>query len=197
MNIIYKDDQITINGDSLILGADYNLKSQIKNNFAMVDRSFSYATKTLYESFQNYDLDKSKVTDRNISDLKLEEYYYWAIILKLKVSKDVLVIDEIMSYLRKDYKDEIINIARDRGIKLIIFSNELDDIYDDFEIVVYYKNKVAMKGSYKSIVKEDAILKRLGYEVPFYPDISNQLRLFGLISNVCYSKKELEEALWK
>lgn len=197
MDYIYKDNLVTISKDSLLLGADNNIKSRIKNNNAMVDRSFSYTTKTLYESFQNYEFARNRIEDKNIDDLTIEEYYYWAIILMLELSKGVLVIDDIMSYLKKEHKEEIISIARDKRVNLIIFSNELDDIYNDFEVIVFYQNKIAMKGDYKDIVKEDSILKRLGYEVPFYPDLSIQLKLFGLVDNICYSKKELEVSLWK
>ena len=48
----------------------------------------------------------------------------------------------------------------------------------------------------KDVVKEETILKRLGYELPFYVDLSIQLKLYGLIDNICYSSEELEDSLW-
>ena len=204
MNILYKKDDIIIRDtDTLILGADAFIKKQIKKelgkNYPVIDNTFSYSTNTVGETIENYNFNLKYIKDieaKKVKDLTFDEYYYLAILLKISERPDVLVIDNLFGYLNNTEKNNVINICNKNGITLIVFDNELYYAYMSYEVVVIHERKLAIMGDFKDVVKEEKILKRLGYELPFYVDLSTQLKLYGLVDNICYSYEELEGNLW-
>ena len=63
--------------------------------------------------------------------------------------------------------------------------------------MVLKNQRIAMEGKTASVLKEEKMLKTLGYSLPFYVNMSIQLGYYGLLNQICYSKEELESALWK
>ena len=204
MNTVYRKNDITIlNKNTLILGADYLLKSDIKQelekSYSVIDTSYSFSAKTVGEAIEknNFNLKYlESIKTKSIKELTFDEYYYLAIILLLDDNPKVVVIDNLFGYLNNRQKDSIINICKKNGIRLIVFDNELYYAYTGYEVIVIHKGKLAIKGDFKEVIKEEKILKRLGYKLPFYFDLSLQLKLYGLVGNACYSAEELEQELW-
>ena len=205
MKKIYESKALNIlKQNTVILGATIDLKKTIKDSLyktcAIIDDSFSYSTKTVGETITNYNFtisNLSGIEKKEISDLTFDEYYYLAILIKISLKPDVLIIDNLFGYLNNLQKNNIINIAKKARIELIIFDNELYYSYDGFDVIVIHENKTAIQGDFKDVVLQEKILKRLGYELPFYVDLSTQLKLFGIVNKVCYSREELEGLIWK
>ena len=205
MDTIYDSNDIKIfKQNTLILGTTIDLKRKIIDKLSkecdVLDNSFSYSTKTVGETILNYNFNIASlngIEKKEIDELTFDEYYYLAILIKISLKPKVLVLDNLFGYLNNREKMNVINIAKKTNITLIIFDNELYYSYDGFDVIVIYENKTAIQGDFKDVVLQEKILKRLGYELPFYVDLSTQLKLFNLIPNVCYSREELEAALWK
>ena len=67
-----------------------------------------------------------------------------------------------------------------------------------FDYLMIVKNqKIAIEGKTISVLKEEKMLKTLGYALPFYVNMSIQLGYYGLLKQICFTKEELEAALWK
>ena len=64
-------------------------------------------------------------------------------------------------------------------------------------MIVLDKGQIVMEGKTRQILLQEKILKRLGIGLPFYIDLSIQLKLYGLIDNIRLSKEDLVEDLWK
>lgn len=204
MDIIYEENDIKIyKQNTLILGSTISLKNIIKkglSKYSIVDNSFSYSTKTVGETITNYNFNISNLTEMNkkdIDELTFGEYYYLAILIKMSLKPEVLVIDNLFGYLNNKHKQKVINLAKKTNVTLVIFDNELYYSYDGFNVIVIYNNKTAVQGEFKDVVLQEKILKRLGYELPFYVDLSTQLKLYGVVDKICYQKEDLEELLWK
>ncbi len=205
MEKIYESKALNIlKQNTVILGATIDLKKTIKDSLykkcAVIDDSFSYSTKTVGETITNYNFtisNLSGIEKKEISELTFDEYYYLAILIKISLKPDVLIIDNLFGFLNNAQKNNIINIAKKAKIELIIFDNELYYSYEGFDVIVIHENKTAIQGDFKDVVLQEKILKRLGYELPFYVDLSTQLKLFKLVNKVCYSREELEGLLWK
>ncbi len=204
MGIIFQEDDLIIkNENTLILGADIltkrNIKKHLERDYSVIDNTFSYSTKTVGETIENYNLDLkllSNISSKLIKELTFEEYYYLAILLKINANPQILVVDNVFGYLNLNQRESIIKVCKKNNIHLIVFDNKLYSSFMSYTVIVIHNQKLAIKGKFKEVVKEEKILKRLGYELPFYVDLSTQLMLYGLIGNVCYSLEELEENLW-
>ena len=63
--------------------------------------------------------------------------------------------------------------------------------------MVLYNKINAIDGKTLDVLKEEKILKRLGLNLPFYLDLSIQLKLYGLINRTYLNKEDLVKHLWK
>ena len=83
------------------------------------------------------------------------------------------------------------------NILIFYVTNEVNDtVYFDY-LIVLKNNRVAMEGNTLDILKEEKLMKLLGYSLPFYVNMSIQLGYYGVIRDVCLTKEELGDKLWK
>lgn len=71
-----------------------------------------------------------------------------------------------------------------------------DVLYSDY-VLCLYDGISAIDGKTLDVLEQEKILKRLGFSLPFYIDLSIQLQLYGLISKNYLSKEEMVKNLWK
>jgi hypothetical protein len=53
-----------------------------------------------------------------------------------------------------------------------------------------------LEGSTLSVLKEEKLLKRLGYKLPFVVDLSLQLNAYNLIDSIFLDEEVLVNKLW-
>ena len=110
---------------------------------------------------------------------------------------EYLALDDLLIFLNERTKLLLLNYLNYKNIKLInVTSNIEDTLYTDYTLVLY--NKInAIDGKTLDVLKEEKILKRLGLNLPFYLDLSIQLKLYGLINRTYLNKEDLVKHLWK
>ncbi len=109
----------------------------------------------------------------------------------------IVFMDEVLSLLSKENQHKIFSYAKDAQITLVSVSKNIEEAMDYDYMIVLDKGRVAIEGKTMQVLQEEKILKRLGIGLPFYVDLSIQLKLYGLIDKIYRTKKELVEALWK
>ena len=103
----------------------------------------------------------------------------------------------VLNNLDKDNIKKVINFVKDNDIKFVIATNNLElTLYTDY-LVIYDKKDILAEGKTIDILKNDKLLKRLGFELPFLVDLSLLLKDYGLIDNIFLTKESLVNALWK
>lgn len=206
--LLKKEDLILYKTSNLILGASKHEKEKINNelvklNVNIIDKNFSFSTSHVKTELENYNVSiesfnvLNKIVNKSIEDLNISERYFLKIILKMPIRNGLLVIDDLLTYLDKEKRNVIFDYARKNNILIIAYSETIeDDYFFDGYMIVFMNDKVAISGSTKAVLNEDKLLKRLGYRLPFSIDLSNQLKLYGMLANTCYSIGELEGELW-
>ena len=53
-----------------------------------------------------------------------------------------------------------------------------------------------MEGSKEGVLKEEKILKRIGFGLPFVVDLSVQLKLYKVLDKVYFDMESLVKDLW-
>ena len=109
----------------------------------------------------------------------------------------IVFIDEALSFLSKENQAIIFSYAKDAQITLVSVSKNIEEAMDYDYMIVLDKGRIAIEGKTMQVLQEEKLLKRLGIGLPFYVDLSIQLKLYGLIDKIYTTKKELVEALWK
>lgn len=107
-----------------------------------------------------------------------------------------IVFNEIWYYLSKEEKSELLEILKRRNVSFVnITSNVEDVIYSDY-VIVYDDDKKILEGNKEMVLRNEKLLKRLGYGIPFVVDLSIQLNYYDIFDTVYYDMDKLTEALW-
>lgn len=142
------------------------------------------ANKAFFENFESY-----KVLDTmdGFDAIKMQ--------VEVFLSKRI-VFNEIWYYLSKEEKSELLEILKRRNVSFVnITSNVEDVIYSDY-VIVYDDAKKILEGNKEMVLRNEKLLKRLGYGIPFVVDLSIQLNYYDIFDTVYYDMDKLTEALW-
>lgn len=142
------------------------------------------ANKAFFENFESY---KVLDTMEGFDAIKMQ--------VEVFLSKRI-VFNEIWYYLSKEEKSELLEILKRRNVSFVnITSNVEDVIYSDY-VIVYDDDKKILEGNKEMVLRNEKLLKRLGYGVPFVVDLSIQLNYYDIFDTVYYDMDKLTEALW-
>lgn len=142
------------------------------------------ANKAFFENFESY---KVLDTMNGFDAIKMQ--------VEVFLSKRI-VFNEIWYYLSKEEKSELLEILKRRNVSFVnITSNVEDVIYSDY-VIIYDDDKKILEGNKEMVLRNEKLLKRLGYGVPFVVDLSIQLNYYDIFDTVYYDMDKLTEALW-
>jgi len=138
------------------------------------------------------------IKDKKISELDCYEKQILLFCISLLHKPKVLLIDDVFSFINKDLSIKIISVLKKiKNLTVINFSSNLNYLnYSDYVYVIDDGN-IILEGLPDDILKEDAILKKIGIEIPFVVNLSNKLKDMNL-SNKNYDNLEvLVNEVWK
>ena len=115
--------------------------------------------------------------------------------LEMFPSKRV-VFNESLSVLSNKEKKEILELLNKQSIHYInVTSNVEDALFGDY-VIVYDEDMKVLEGNRDVVLKNEKILKKLGFGVPFVVDLSIQLMYYDILDRVYFDVDNLLEALW-
>ena len=115
--------------------------------------------------------------------------------LEMFPSKRV-VFNESLSCLSKEEKLEIFDLLNKQNISYVnVTSNIEDSIYGDY-IIVYDEDEKVLEGNKEAVLKNEKLLKKIGFGVPFVVDLSINLMYYDVLDKVYFDMDSLMEALW-
>lgn len=115
--------------------------------------------------------------------------------LEMFPSKRV-VFNESLSVLSNKEKKEIFDLLDKQNINYVnVTSNIEDSLFGDY-VIVYDEESKVLEGNRDVVLKNEKILKKLGFGVPFVVDLSIQLMYYDILDRVYFDVDNLLEALW-
>ncbi len=124
------------------------------------------------------------------------ESYKLALLKKIMNNQTLVIIDDISKYFNEEEKKVLWKLCRNRKIAVLYMTKNIEDVLDFDYLLILKNNQVAIEGKTKQVLKEEKLLKLLGYNLPFYLNMSLQLELYGMIDKIGYNKEELEKMIW-
>ena len=149
-------------------------------NYCILSNSIN---KLLLDKFKDYPI----IGKMNFNDLlsKLEFF-----------SSKRIVFNETFYYLNNSEKKEILDLLNKQNIKyIIIIFYVYDTLLADY-LIVFDKENIVVEGSSKEVLKEEKLLKRLGFGLPFVVDLSLSLEFYDILDKVYYDTSSLVGELW-
>lgn len=211
--------EVPYNGEVIINGLDVKDDNfdVLRRCIAVVYRDTPFLTETVKDELI-FSLEHSNVNPKVIKEKIHELNDYFEInkllnkpLLSLSVSNRTLIkilsyalmdpsylaIDNLLIDLDTRTKILLLNYLNSKKIMLINVTSDLEDtLYTDYTLCLY--NGInAIDGKTLDVLKNEKILKRLGFSLPFMVDLSIQLQLYGLIKKVYLNKEALVKNLWK
>ena len=202
------NNRLKYNGSYLINDEVVN-KTIVNNNVILINNSYLYDNDKVVDIFFDEINDEDKIKkivktfniDR-LLNIRLEELnkadrYYVLIILALLSNKKYIVIDDILCNLRKKYIENIYKYAKKNKISIINVASTLDNVlYSDY-VIFLYKSKIAMEGNVIDTLKEEKLIKRLGFRLPFMYDLSLQLNYYEVLDDIIIDREKMVDKIWK
>lgn len=140
-----------------------------------------------------------KFKDLSYSVQKLNYYYQ----LKVKLLKYIfthpqfLFVDDIISRLPLEERKLFFQLASQLGITIFYVTSDIEDCLWFPYLVVMGSKGILIEGNTTQVLQEEKIMKRLGFSLPFFVELSLQLQSYGLVDRIYLSGKELMNDLWK
>ncbi len=211
--------ELSYEGEVLINGIDVNQDNfdALRKCIAVVFRDTEFITELVKEELR-YSLENMNVSPDDISVAinELNEYFGINKILNKPINNlnmndrtlikilsyaimqpTYLALDDLLIDLNTRTKILLLNYLNSKNICLINVTSDMEDVlYTDY-ILCLYEGINAIDGRTIDVLKNEKILKRLGFSLPFMLDLSIQLELYGLIGKTYLNKESMVKNLWK
>ncbi len=143
-------------------------------------------------SFEKLDFDTQEFLKNFLKDATGMKY---GLCIKIMENPDFLFCEQLK--LSRNDMSILLNFFRKKNIKLFYVTNQIEQTVLFDYLIVLKNNQVAIEGKTALVLKEEKLMKLLGYSLPFYVNLSKQLGYYGLVDAIYCSKEELEEAIWQ
>ena len=142
------------------------------------------------------------IVSTNLSESMLKSFSDYTVFnnsLDIKKIKelDKIVLFNSLHLLSRNNIDKLIEYLKESKKDFIIITNNIEEVmYTDYLIVIDESESILIEGKTKLVLEESKLLKRLGFDLPFYFEMSNLLMDYGLIDNIYDNKDDLVGAIW-
>ncbi len=184
------------NFDTTIVGSFKTELKKIIND--LESKGFLVITK---ESIIDLNVKTEEIEKRlninNLNLIKLQKLIIAKIFELVDKGINKIVISELLSFIDLNVRIALIKNLKNNNVRFINITGEMEDAMLTDYLVILYDGKVALEGNTLDVLKEERLLSRMGFNMPFIVDISTQLKYYGLVDKVYLNKEELVNILWK
>ncbi len=132
-----------------------------------------------------------------VNQLSKSDQIIVKILSYLVINPSLIIFDDILTYLDEKQKKIIFNYLKINNITFINITTDIEEVLFSDYMIIMDKGKIIIEGNTKSVLNEEKILKRFGFNLPFAVDLSNQLKLYGIIKKSYYDINKIVGDLWK
>ena len=120
----------------------------------------------------------------------------------LALSPSIIILDEATSMLdpkgRKDIRELIGKMrVNNPDLTVISITHDIEEAYESDEVIVMSKGGIVCSGNPKEVLKDPALMKEVGIDIPFILTIKEKLAEHGKKIDSVDNIDQLVEALWR
>lgn len=139
----------------------------------------------------------NELLEKEFIDLSHENRIFIKILSLLIINPKLFCIDDLMTYLKKEKKNKLLNYIKEKDITLFNITSNMEELILFDKILVLNKGEKVKYDITENILNNEEIFNKLGLSLPFIYDINNMLKSYGLIDRDHLVYKELVDVLWK
>ena len=157
------------------------MKFDANTNYTILSNSID---KKLLEKFSEYNIMNDDISYNELKE-KIENY----------LSK-VIVFNDVLRKFNRREKNKIIDLVNKRNVHFINITSSIEETLLGDYIFVFDKDNIVIEGNTSVVLKEEKLLKRLGFGLPFVVDLSTQLTCYDVLDKLYYDVESLVDDLW-
>lgn len=194
-SIIYNDDRIKNKILSLLSLEDFNYIDSNITRYNIFVKKYLEINEFKMNFIPYFKLEN--LLNKNLSSLDLSNIIYLKIVTRIINNHSIIIFDDALSYLNEEQKRKIISYLNKNNMTYVNITSNVEDVLFNNYLIVLTNSGVAIEGGTISVLSEEKILKRLGFNLPFVFDLSLQLKSYGIINKTYLSIDGLVNDLWK
>ena len=147
------------------------------------------------------------ILSNNINQELLKKFLEYPIIddslsfndLKQKVefnTSKMIVLNDSFYKLNSKEISIIIDLFKKQQMNFIYITSDIEKSILSDKIIVFDNNEIVLNGLKEDVLKEEKILKRLGFGLPFVVDLSLQLNYYDILNKIYFDMSLLIGELW-
>lgn len=102
----------------------------------------------------------------------------------------------MFTYVSKEFQNKIIEFLRRQNKRIINYTSETEETLLLPFLIIIYNNEIVI-GETKIVLKEETLIKKLGFNLPFIVELSSGLKYYNVVSKLFFDNESLVEELWK
>lgn len=194
-SIIYNDDRIKNKILSLLSLEDFNYIDSNITRFNISVKKYLEINEFKMNFIPYFKIEN--LLNKNLSSLDLSSIIYLKIITRIINNHSIIIFDDALSYLNENQKRKVISYLIKNDMIYVNITSNIEDVIFNNYLIVLTNSGVAIEGGAISVLSEEKLLKRLGFNLPFVFDLSLQLKSYGVIDKTYLSIDGLVNDLWK
>ena len=119
----------------------------------------------------------------------------------LIVNPTILILDEAFSMLDDMSRVNMLlllkRINKDFGTTIINITHDIEESVYGNDILIFDNGSVVIHDSKENVYKQEKLLNRLSFELPFMVSLSNKLSYYDMVHDVIFDMDEMVDFLWK
>lgn len=143
----------------------------------------------------------SKLLDKKTSDLTNAERQEVQLVISLLHNPNILLLDNAFSMMNRETKSRIMTSLKkyqqENKLTIILTTTNLEDVLDTDYLYILNDGDIIIEGSPFEVLKEDTILNKLGFSLPFMVDLSLKLEFYELVKGIETDIDRMVNTLWK
>jgi hypothetical protein len=126
-----------------------------------------------------------------------EDEYKIIIISSIFSTKKIIAFMNMFTYVSKEFQNKIIEFLRRQNKRIINYTSETEETLLLPFLIIIYNNEIVIEGETKIVLKEETLIKKLGFNLPFIVELSSGLKYYNVVSKLFFDNESLVEELWK
>ncbi len=114
---------------------------------------------------------------------------------ELKLKEKILFFNSL-HFIKDENKKILVNYLKKNKKSFIIITNNIEEVLLTKYLIVIDEEKILIEGQTLAVLKEDKLLKRLGFDLPFTVSLSLLLKDYDMLDTICVTNQELVDKIW-
>lgn len=141
------------------------------------------------------------IISTNLNKNILNNYKDYKIIDKSFTYEELLnnkkvIFFNVLSNLKDEELKKLYEFLNVNKVLFINITNNIEEVLFTDNLIIYDKDKILAEGNTIELLKNEKLMKRLGFNLPFIINLSILLKDYNLTKNIYLNKESLVGELW-